>query len=142
MYKEGYCLGFDFGLKKIGYAIGQFITHTAQPQGIIHVKDGQVDWDAIRKIIKEWRPVCLIVGLPKAIDDSPLYITEYVLQFAKDLEQFHLPVHLSDERMTTKEAKSHLFEKGGFKALAYGKVDSVAAAILLEQWMNEPKASF
>ena len=81
MYKEGCCLGFDYGLKKIGYAIGQFITYT-------------------------------------------------------ELERFNLPIYLTDERMTTKEAKSHLFEKGGFRALSYGKVDSVAAAILLEQWMN------
>jgi putative Holliday junction resolvase len=136
MYKEGCCLGFDYGLKKIGYAIGQFITYTAQPQGMISVKEGQPDWDSIQKIIREWRPVCLVVGLPQTIDDKPLYVTEHVLNFAKELERFNLPIYLTDERMTTKEAKSHLFEKGGFRALSYGKVDSVAAAILLEQWMN------
>lgn len=137
MMKQGYCLGFDFGLKKIGYAVGQFITHTAQPQGTIKVQDGMVDWQAIEKVIREWRPSCLVVGLPKAIDDTPLYITEYVITFSKDLERFDLPVYLTDERMTTKEAKSLLFEKGGARALSYGKVDSVAAAILLEQWMRE-----
>jgi putative holliday junction resolvase len=137
MYEQGCCIGFDFGLKKIGYAIGQFITLTAQPLGIISVKEGRIDWTFIQNLIKEWRPVCLIVGLPKAVDDSPLSVTEYVLQFAKELEKFHLPVHLTDERMTTKEAKNHLFEKGGYKALSYGKVDSIAAAIILEQWMRE-----
>lgn len=137
MIKEGYCLGFDFGLKKIGYAVGQFITHTAQPLGTIKVQDGVVDWPAIEKMIREWRPVCLVVGLPKAIDDTPLYITEHVIGFSKELEQFKLPVYLTDERMTTKEAKSLLFEKGRSKALTYGKVDSVAAAILLEQWMRD-----
>lgn len=137
MMKQGYCLGFDFGLKKIGYAVGQFITHTAQPQGTIKVQDGMVDWQAIEKVIREWRPSCLVVGLPKAIDDTPLYITEHVITFSKDLERFDLPVYLTDERMTTKEAKSLLFEKGGARALSYGKVDSVAAAILLEQWMRE-----
>lgn len=136
MKKEGYCLGFDYGLKKIGYAIGQFITYTAQPLGMIKLQDGIIDWSDIEKIIREWRPVCLVVGLPKAVDDKPLYITEHVLKFSKELERFHLPVFLTDERMTTKEAKSLLFEKGGSKALSYGKVDSVAAAILLEQWMR------
>lgn len=136
MKKEGYCLGFDYGLKKIGYAVGQFITYTAQPLGMIKLQDGSIDWSDIEKIIREWRPVCLVVGLPKAVDDTPLYITEHVLKFSKELERFHLPVFLTDERMTTKEAKSLLFEKGGAKALSYGKVDSVAAAILLEQWMR------
>ena len=137
MMKEGCCLGFDFGLKKIGYAVGQLITHTAQPLGTVKVQHGLVDWQAIEKVIREWRPVCLVVGLPKAIDDTPLYITEHVIAFSKDLEQFKLPVYLTDERMTTKEAKSLLFEKGGAKALSYGKVDSVAAAIILEQWMRD-----
>ncbi|MDQ5884091.1 MAG: putative pre6S rRNA nuclease [Pseudomonadota bacterium] len=137
MMKQGYCVGFDFGLKKIGYAVGQFITHTAQPKGTIKVQDGVVDWQTIEKIIREWRPSCLVVGLPKAIDDTPLYITEHVMTFAQELERFTLPVYLTDERMTTKEAKSLLFEKGGIKALSYGKVDSVAAAILLEQWMRD-----
>jgi putative Holliday junction resolvase len=136
MYKAGYCIGFDYGLKKIGYAIGQFVTFTAQPKGMIVVKDGCPDWNTIDQIIREWRPICLVVGLPKTMDNQPLYITEHALNFAKELEKYQLTVHLADERMTTKEAKSYLFEKGGFKALSYGKVDSVAAAILLEHWMT------
>ena len=137
MYKDGCCLGFDFGLRKIGYAVGQFITCTAQPLGIIAVKEAQVDWDMVQKIIKEWQPVCLVVGLPKTINDEPLYITAPALQFAQDLEKYLLPVHLTDERMTTKEAKNRLFAKGGFKALSHVNVDSFAAAILLEQWLND-----
>jgi putative holliday junction resolvase len=137
MHKEGYCLGFDFGLKKIGLAVGQFVTFTAQPLGVIFAKEGVPDWKNVEKLIKEWRPQCLVVGLPKAVDGSPLSVTEKVEQFAEELKRFRLPVYLTDERMTTKEARSHLFESGGFKALKYGKVDSVAAAVILEQWMNE-----
>lgn len=137
MHKEGYCLGFDFGLKKIGLAVGQFVTFTAQPIGVVYAKEGIPDWLQIEKIIKEWRPQCLVVGLPMAVDGSSLSVTKKVENFAKELKRFGLPVYLTDERMTTKEARSHLFESGGYRALKYGKVDSVAAAVILEQWMND-----
>lgn len=137
MHSSGCCLGFDFGLKKIGVAVGQFVTLTAQPLTFIKVKEGNPDWSAIEKILKEWRPKCLIVGLPKSISGQPLSVTDHVLNFASALERFKLPVHFSDERMTTKEARQALFDAGGFRALNYGKIDSVAAAIILEQWMNE-----
>jgi putative Holliday junction resolvase len=137
MHKQGYCLGFDFGLKKIGYAIGQFVTCTAQPKGFIIAKDGIPNFKEIEKILKEWQPRCMVVGLPTAIDGQELSVTPNVLAFAKSLEQFKLPVYFTDERMTSKEARSHLFDQGGYRALSYGKVDSIAAALLLEQWMNE-----
>jgi putative Holliday junction resolvase len=137
MLKQGYCLGFDFGLKKIGYAIGQFITCTAQPMGFILAKDGIPNWQEIAHLIKEWQPKCLIVGLPTAVDGKNLSVTPKVLVFAKSLEQYQLPVYFTDERMTSKEARSHLFEQGGYRALSYGKIDSIAAALLLEQWMHQ-----
>jgi putative Holliday junction resolvase len=137
MHSEGCCLGFDFGLRKIGVAVGQFITFNAQPLGLIKATDGLPDWHEIKKMIHEWRPKCLVVGLPIAVDGSDLSITEKAKWFAFELEQFGLPVYLSDERLTTKEAKSHLFQFGGYKALQNGQVDKLAAALLLEQWMNE-----
>ena len=137
MLKQGCCLGFDFGLKKIGLAVGQFVTLTASPLQFIKVKESGPDWDEIAKMIKEWRPQCLVVGLPKSIAGEPLSVTQHVLTFAHELSRFNLPVHLTDERLTTKEARQALFDHGGFKALSYGKVDSVAAAIILEQWMSE-----
>lgn len=137
MLKQGYCLGFDFGLKKIGYAVGQFVTRTAQPMGCIFAKEGIPNWQNLSSLIKEWQPKCLVVGLPLTVDGKDLSVTPKVLNFAKSLEQFNLPVYLTDERMTSKEARSHLFDSGGYRALAYGKVDSIAAALLLEQWMNQ-----
>ncbi len=137
MHDSGCCLGLDYGLKKIGIAIGQFVTLTAQPLTFIKVKDGHPDWHTLEKLLKEWRPKCLVVGLPKSISGEALSVTEHVLEFASALERFNIPIYFSDERMTTKEARQALFDAGGFKALNYGKVDSVAAAIILEQWMNE-----
>ena len=137
MHKQGYCLGFDFGLKKIGYAVGQFVTCTAQPMGFILANNGIPNWQDIAHLIKEWRPNCLVLGLPTAVDGTALSVTPKVLIFAQSLEQYQLPIYFSDERMTSKEARSQLFEQGGYRALRYGKVDSIAAALLLEQWMHQ-----
>lgn len=137
MHNNGYCLGFDFGLKKIGVAVGQFVTKTASPLLFISAKHGKPDWLQVEKIIKEWRPKCLVVGWPKAVDGQELSVTKNVEEFANSLSRFNLPIYFTDERMTTKEARQNLFDHGGFKALSYGKVDSVAAAIILEQWLNE-----
>jgi putative Holliday junction resolvase len=137
MRKKGCCLGFDFGLRKIGVAVGQFITMSASPLVIISAKQGVPDWNDLQKIISKWQPDCLVVGFPMAIDGKELSITSYVKQFVTDLQRFKLPVYLTDERLTTKEARSNLFEQGGFRALAYGKADSMAAALILEQWLHE-----
>ena len=137
MHKQGCCLGFDFGLRKIGVAVGQFITLTATPLDFIIAKQGMPDWGHFKKLFDEWRPNCVVVGLPLAINGGPLSVTPFVESFAQSLKRFDLPVYFADERMTTKEARQDLFERGGYKALTYGKVDSIAAAIILEHWMSE-----
>jgi putative Holliday junction resolvase len=137
MHKNGCCLGFDFGLRKIGVAVGQFITMSASPLTFVSAKQGNPDWGALQKIIAEWQPLCLVVGFPVAIDGKDLSITPHVKHFVAALARFNIPVYVSDERMTTKEARQHLFEQGGFKALEYGRVDSLAAALILEQWLHE-----
>jgi|LauGreDrversion4_2_1035121.scaffolds.fasta_scaffold185542_3 putative Holliday junction resolvase len=137
MRSFGCCLGFDFGLKKIGVAVGQFITLTSSPLPYIGARDGHPDMYQLKKLIHEWHPDCLVLGFPQSVDGQDLSVTPKVQQFGEVLKQFKLPVYFTDERMTTKEARQILFELGGFKALAYGKSDSIAAAIILEQWMNE-----
>lgn len=138
MHNEGCCLGFDFGLKKIGVAVGQFITLNAQPLGVLEAVQGVPSWVKLQCLIKEWRPKCLVVGLPLAIDGQELSVTQAARNFSEELKKFNLPVFLTDERMTTKEAKSHLFLNGGYKALQKTKIDSLAAALILEQWLHQP----
>lgn len=137
MHEFGYCLGFDYGLKKTGVAVGQFVTHSASPLPCLLHPNGRPARLEMQKLIDEWRPKCLVVGLPKSVDGKDLSITAAVMNFAHDLEYYQLPVYLSDERLTTKEARQQLFEQGGYRALAYGKVDSLAAVLILEQWMQE-----
>lgn len=136
---EGFFVGFDFGYKRIGVAVGQQITCSARPLTTLEAKQGIPSWPEVQKIINEWRPQALIVGLPTCIDDSDLYTTDAAREFARQLHQhFFLPVHLVDERLSTVEARSQLFAKGGYRKIKQSKVDSFAACIILEQWLQHP----
>ncbi|ASQ45243.1 Holliday junction resolvase RuvX [Legionella clemsonensis] len=137
---EGVYLGFDFGYKRIGVAVGQRITLTARPLTTLDAKQGIPNWDELQKIITEWRPEALIVGLPTCIDDSEQYTTAAARGFAREMEErFSLPVHLVDERLSTVEARSQLFAEGGYRKIKQSKVDSFAACIILQQWLQFPE---
>lgn len=134
---EGVFLGFDFGMKRIGVAVGQNLTLSASPLPTLSAKQGVPSWDLIQKLILQWKPEALIVGLPKSIDDSELYTTKASLSFGRKLQKrFSLPVHMVDERLTTKEARSQIFNQGGFKRLKKTELDSIAACLILEQWLQ------
>ena len=76
-------LGFDFGMKRIGMAVGQMITQQASPLDVLPARDGVPDWHALSKIIHEWQPQALIVGIPTHIDDSHQPITFAAKKFVK-----------------------------------------------------------
>ncbi len=131
-------LGFDFGTKWIGVAVGNKITRSANPLKQIRVKEGRVDWSVITSIINEWQPGTLVVGLPLKVDGSRFYVTELASAFIDSLnEKYQLPVYAVDERMTTVEARQALFEEHGYKGLNKANIDSMAAKLLTEQWMSE-----
>jgi len=131
-------LGFDFGYKRIGAAVGQLLTKTASPLKTLDAVQGEPVWSEITALIKEWNPAALIVGLPTSIDGKKLYTTRAATQFADTLrERFSLPVHLVDERLSTVDAKALLFEQGGYRKIQKTAVDSIAACIILEQWFYE-----
>lgn len=133
-------LGFDFGYKRIGVAVGQVITQSARPLTTLDAKQGVPDWQMIGKLIKEWFPLALIVGLPTCLDDSEQYTTPAARNFAKQLRtRFALPVHLVDERLTTVEARAQLFAAGGYRKLKNTQIDSIAASLILEQWLQYPQ---
>ena len=103
---QGYVVAFDFGLRHIGVAVGQFVTRTASPLTTLSANDGKPDWEQVRSIVEEWRPQSFVVGLPLNMDDSESDMSERARAFAGNLERrFELPVHLVDERLTTFEAK-------------------------------------
>lgn len=132
-------LGFDFGFKRIGVAVGQTLTCSASPLLTLAATQGIPDWEAVRKLISQWNPQALVVGLPTCIDDSELYTTAAARRFAKQLQKHcGLSVHLVDERLSTVEARERLFSQGGYRKLKNAAVDSIAACIILEQWLQNP----
>lgn len=130
-------LSFDYGTKSIGVATGQMITATAQPLAAIKANDGIPNWDIVEKVIKEWMPDLVVVGLPLNMDGTEQPITQRAKKFANRLNgRFGVKVVLQDERLTTASAKEFIFSHGGYKALEKGKIDSVSAALILESWME------
>lgn len=135
---EDVFLGFDFGFKRIGVAVGQKLTGGASPLSTLPAKLGIPDWDEIQALIQQWRPAALIVGLPTCIDERELYTTAAARHFAEQLHMhFSLPVHYVDERLTTVEARERLYAKGGYRKIKKTQVDGLAACIILEQWLHE-----
>ncbi|MFU2090300.1 Holliday junction resolvase RuvX [Avibacterium avium] len=132
-------LAFDFGTKSIGCAVGQSITGSAQPLPAFKAQDGIPNWVAIEKCLTEWKPNIVVVGLPLNMDGTEQPLTQRTRKFANRLHgRFGVTVTLQDERLTTTEARAEIFQRGGFKALGKGKVDSISACIILESWFENP----
>lgn len=130
-------LGFDYGLKSIGVAIGQEITASARPLLALKANDGVPDWQQIEKLLKEWQPDLLVVGLPLNMDGTEQDISRRARKFANRLHgRFGVRVELQDERLTTTDARARLFEAGGYKALGKDAVDAVSAQLIIESWME------
>ncbi len=128
-------LTFDFGLARIGVAVGQSITQTATPLNTLKAKDGSPQWDLVEALIKEWQPSLLLVGEPLNMDNSDQAITKRARKFANRLHgRFGLVVEMFDERLTSAAARDEIFEFGGYKKLKKTQIDSVAAALILESW--------
>ncbi len=130
-------LGFDFGTKSIGVAVGQQLTGTARALTALKAQDGTPDWNQIEKLLKEWQPDYVVVGLPLNMDGTEQPLTVRARKFANRLHgRFGVRVELQDERLSTVEARADLFERGGFRALQKGQVDSQSAVIILEDWFD------
>ena len=135
-------LGFDYGERRIGVAVGQSVTGTASPLSTVSVRDGEPDWDSIDGIVSTWKPDGLVVGEPLHMDGRPQTMTRRARRFRHALRsRFGLPVHAADERLTTVEARAELAGRGAFRGAGAGRrheVDHpVAARIILESWLGE-----
>jgi putative Holliday junction resolvase len=137
-------LAFDFGLRRIGIAVGDTLTGQARPLPPILLAENPRDSSAhFRRIETEVRalaPARLVVGLPYNVDGSPTAMTPRARSFAADLERrFGLPVHLVDERYSSLEADARLAQRraGGARRSRAGKLqqDGAAAAVIFERWI-------
>lgn len=132
-------LGFDFGLRRIGVAAGQSVTRSATPVATLSASDGEPDWAQVDRLIEQWRPDRLVVGLPYTMRGEEQAITARARAFAAELEhRYARPVHLVDERLSSKEAEAHLrdLRQQGRKRVRREQVDSAAACVILESWLN------
>ena len=126
MPSRGTVLAFDFGLKRIGVAVGEPELRTAHPLPAIS------RFQQIEHLVTEWKPSELVVGLPTSAQGEPHRMTRQAEDFARRLEKrFKLPVARVDERYTSVEAESKL------RGLKNKAVDSVAAQLILEQYFDQ-----
>lgn len=132
-------LGFDFGNKKIGVAVGQSTTTSASPLQTIRSINQNPNWEIIGKLIQEWRPTGLVVGISKQADGSDNPITPRMLKFCRQLEgRYQLPVFQQDETLSTFEAKQMLFDEVSVSASKLWQVqDQLAAQLILQTWLND-----
>jgi putative pre-16S rRNA nuclease len=137
LVSDRHLLGFDFGTKYIGVAVGQLITKTATPLTTVSNTAGNPDWDKVSQLTQQWDAQALVVGIPLNMNGTAQMLTELAQDFVQALQnRFPIPVYTVDERLTTASAKSELFEHGGYKALSKTNIDQNSARIILEQWLK------
>ena len=122
-------LAFDYGERRIGVAVCQSQTRTAQALVTLVVRNGQVDWPAIAELVEQWQPQQLVVGLPATDDGQPHSNAAPIARFARRLHgRFHLPVAFVDERLSSYAAS----EDPDTRRVG---LDAVAARLILETWL-------
>lgn len=132
-------LAFDFGLRRIGVAVGQSVTGSASPAGIIANGASGPDWQRIGQLIDEWRPARLVVGMPAAADGSPTAMAANVEIFIDALGRFGLPVNTVDERYSSIEAEQRLIRErqlGLRGRIGREAIDAAAAVLIAERWLQ------
>lgn len=134
----GTVLGFDFGLKRIGVAVGETETGHAHPLTTITGEANDERFGAIGKLIAEWRPTQLVVGLPTHLDGSEHEMTARCRRFANQLHgRFNLPVALVDERLSSAEAETRMEESGRTSwKKRKPQLDAAAAQVILLQYFE------
>lgn len=138
---RGTLIGFDFGGRRIGVAVGETSTRIASPLGAIDTPANDARFEAIGRIVDEWRPAGFVVGRPRHADGSPHEVARLAEKFARRLEsRYGVPVEFVDETLSSAAAESALREsrtRPGRKA----DVDAVAATIILQSYLDDLPAA-
>ena len=136
---RGYILAFDFGRRRIGVAVGQSTTCTASALQTV-TNGNDPDWAAIDRLIQDWRPQALLVGLPLGREGEETAMSSAARSFGDALRgRYALPVDYADERLTSRAAESRFAELragGGLRRKHAGQLDAISAQILLENWLQ------
>lgn len=133
-------LGFDYGSKRIGVAVGQDLTASASALTTIATHEQSPPWQAIEQLIQQWQPQAFVVGLPYNKDGSEHAVTRAARRFGQQLqERFQRPVYWVDERLTSSEAESILAQRNAKKKKGAAKadIDKLAAQLILQSWLDQ-----
>lgn len=135
-------LAFDYGTRNIGVAFGQSVTQSARELLPLKARDGIPRWEDVEKLLREWQPDLVIVGLPLNMDGTDSELSTRARKFARRIEgRFGVKAELHDERLSTREAKEEARDRGFSSRYAENPVDSIAARLILESWFRTPGRS-
>ena len=124
-------LGFDYGERRIGVAVGHTLTRTAGPLRWVAMSGRRPDWPVISELLEQWEPQRLVVGMPINMDGSDHWLAPRIERFSRQLHgRYCLPVSTIDERLTTVEARQRE------QAVRRSGLDAVAAQVILESWLS------
>lgn len=133
----GTAMAFDFGEKRIGVATGETMLKAAQALTTIETEVTETRFAEIGKLIVEWRPSLLVVGLPTHLDGTAHLLTHLSKKFAQRLEgRFNLPVIMVDERLSSAEATEQLSSAGVSAKAQKRMIDAVAAQVILQSYFD------
>lgn len=129
---------FDFGLKRIGVAVGNDFIATAKELSPIKAKDGIPNWQQLEAHLKEWQPTAAVIGLPLNMDGSESELSARARKFANRIHgRYHLATHMQDERLSSYEAKGIVLSEQGHRDFGEHSVDGLAACLILESWFAQ-----
>jgi len=135
-HKNRTLLGFDYGLQRIGVAVGQDLTGTANALVTLKASDGKPDWEAISRLIQQWQPDAVVVGLPVNMDGSHHELTTRAQRFGNQLQgRYNLRAYFVDERLSSLEAERLL--KSRSRKIQAEDIDKLAAKVILETWLAQ-----
>ena len=137
---RGTLLGFDFGERRIGVAVGETSVAIANPLGAIDATANAERFRAIASLVGEWKPAAFVVGRPRHADGSPHAVARLAEKFARRLAaRYALPVAFVDETLSSAEAQSRL-RGARTRAARAGDVDALAAAVILQAFLDDPQS--
>ena len=131
-------LGFDFGEKRIGVAVGNTVTSQAQALTTLHVESNAARLGAVEKLVNEWQPASFVIGQPEHADGRPHDVAHLAKKFGNRLtEKFRLPVAYINETLSSVEA-SGILDGRGIRGIAQKvEIDAVAAQVILQSYLDE-----
>jgi putative Holliday junction resolvase len=134
----GTYLGFDYGERNIGVAVGQRVTETATGLETIRATSEQALWTAVARLVRTWQPSAFVVGMPYHPDGEENPIVQPILRFCRLLEErYQKPVYIMDETLSTKESQEIFYRERSKRSVQFADIkDELAAQLILQTWLK------